>query len=82
LARETLSEQQVARTALEVMIAAPETLQYSRGILRTLADQDLTLHAQVINGTGRQTTAATAGSPAFWAALALAVILARNGRKR
>ncbi|MFD0385826.1 hypothetical protein ACFQ2B_36110 [Streptomyces stramineus] len=47
LARETLSEQQAARTALDLMIAAPGALQQTRGILRTIADQDLTFHAKV-----------------------------------
>ncbi|MFJ3216485.1 hypothetical protein ACIPLC_11255 [Kitasatospora sp. NPDC086801] len=43
LARETLSEQQAARTALELIIATPGTLQQGRDILRNLADNDPTL---------------------------------------
>lgn len=39
LAQEALSEQQAARTALELMIAAPGSLQQGREILRNLADQ-------------------------------------------
>ncbi|MER6190123.1 ABC1 kinase family protein [Streptomyces cyaneofuscatus] len=38
LAQETLSERQAARTALELMIAAPGSLQQGREILRNLAD--------------------------------------------
>ncbi|WP_411119875.1 ABC1 kinase family protein [Streptomyces sp. 058-1L] len=38
LAQETLSEQQAARTALELMMAAPGSLQQGREILRKLAD--------------------------------------------
>ncbi|MEV7930854.1 AarF/UbiB family protein [Kitasatospora sp. NPDC088779] len=51
LTRETLSEQQAARTALELIIAAPGTLQQSRNILRNLADNDLTL--SITNTTDR-----------------------------
>ncbi|MFJ6123574.1 ABC1 kinase family protein [Streptomyces griseoviridis] len=42
LAQETLSEQQAARTALELMIAAPGSLQQGREILRNLADHRFT----------------------------------------
>ncbi|MFF7730929.1 ABC1 kinase family protein [Streptomyces sp. NPDC008001] len=81
LARETLSEQQAARTALDLMIAAPGALQQTRGILRAFAEQDLTFHAKVAGEDDRRKRATDAGSWPFWAALALAGYLAR-GRRR
>ncbi|MGI5335949.1 ABC1 kinase family protein [Streptomyces sp. CA-181903] len=81
LARETLSEQQAARTALDIMIAAPGALQQTRGILRSIADQDLTFHARVAGESGRCGRRKDTGSRAYWvAALALAAYLARGAR--
>ncbi|MEV6419916.1 AarF/UbiB family protein [Streptomyces sp. NPDC051662] len=63
LAKETLSEQQAARIALELMIAAPTGLQQTRHILRDLTDRDLTLRINTAgnspgsHGTDRRTYA-------------------------
>ncbi|MEU7107611.1 AarF/UbiB family protein [Streptomyces sp. NPDC046215] len=81
LARETLSEQQAARTALDLMIAAPGALQQTRGILRTIADQDLTFHAKVAGESNEPGKLSDTGSRTFWAALVLAVFLVRRGRR-
>ncbi|EME97476.1 2-polyprenylphenol 6-hydroxylase [Streptomyces mobaraensis NBRC 13819 = DSM 40847] len=67
LARETLSERQAARTALDIIIAAPGALQQTRGILRTLADQDLTLHAKVAGEPNRHGKLNDTGPRASWA---------------
>ncbi|MER5784293.1 AarF/UbiB family protein [Streptomyces mobaraensis] len=83
LARETLSERQAARTALDIMIAAPAALQQTRGVLRTLADQDLTFHAKVAGESTRHGKLDNTGSRASWAAiLALAAYLAHGARGR
>ncbi|MFD5918773.1 ABC1 kinase family protein [Kitasatospora sp. NPDC058201] len=81
LARETLSEQQAARTALELMIAAPGGLQQGREILRNLAGNDLTLRIAT-NGAkpGRNQTSTT--SQHTRAALILAAAILWNNRRR
>ncbi|MFE2728343.1 ABC1 kinase family protein [Kitasatospora sp. NPDC059327] len=75
LAEETLSEQQAARTALEMMIAAPGGLQQGRDILRTLADNDLALRigegaagrGGAATGQGRTLAAAILAGAVIWA---------------
>ncbi len=82
LAQETLSEQQAARTAIELMIAAPGTLQQGRGILRHLADNDLTL--RITNTGGPPGHGRTATGPDHTRAalvLAAAVIWAARNRR-
>ncbi|MFJ2178982.1 ABC1 kinase family protein [Streptomyces sp. NPDC087851] len=80
LAREILSDQQAARTALELMIAAPGTLHQGRDILRNLADNDLTLRVATENRPGRDRTATSTQYTRAVLILAAAVIWA-NRRK-
>lgn len=80
LARETLSEQQAARTALELMIAAPGSLQQAREILRNLAS-----HAPAPPPAAKG--AASGGRPSATRhhtrpALILAAALIWSGRRR
>lgn len=58
LAQETLSEQQAARTALELMIATPGTLQQGRDILRNLSDHDALRTTTPHTSNSQKTTAA------------------------
>ncbi|MEU8699013.1 AarF/UbiB family protein [Streptomyces sp. NPDC048680] len=75
LAQETLSEQQAARTALELMIAAPGSLQQGREILRNLADHPST------RPTEGNTTTSGNSRPSIRAALVLAAIIwSRRGK--
>ncbi|MFE4366665.1 ABC1 kinase family protein [Streptomyces sp. NPDC056835] len=81
LAQETLSEQQAARTALELMIAAPGSLQQGREILRNLAGDGLTPHSAT-SGTkpGRNQPPTT--SHHTRAALILAAAIIWSSRRR
>ncbi|MGW6239439.1 ABC1 kinase family protein [Streptomyces sp. NPDC055094] len=81
LAQETLSEQQAARTALELMIAAPGSLQQAREILRNLANHD-SAPTSTANGSafgrGRPSTHAHHTRPA----LILAAAIIWSSRRR
>lgn len=52
-----LSEEQVARTAMELMIGATEVTDQLRGLLRDISNRDLTLHLGQDNHWGRSFTA-------------------------
>ncbi|MFG2227640.1 ABC1 kinase family protein [Streptomyces sp. NPDC048644] len=81
LAQETLSEQQAARTALELMIAAPGSLQQGRGILRNLADNDLTL--RIATGGGKPGPRQPSTNPHYTrAALILATAIIWSSRRK
>ncbi|MEV6077599.1 hypothetical protein AB0L80_21170 [Streptomyces sp. NPDC052069] len=81
LAQETLSEQQAARIALELMIAAPGSLQQGREILRNLAN-----HAPApptaADGTVSARTRPSTNTHHTRAALVLAAAIIWSSRRR
>ncbi|MEE1792288.1 AarF/UbiB family protein [Streptomyces sp. BE308] len=81
LAQETLSEQQAARTALELMIAAPGSLQQGREILRNLANHAPTAPTAA-NGTASARTRSPADTHHTRAALILAAAIIWSSRRR
>ncbi|MFJ1936351.1 MULTISPECIES: hypothetical protein, partial [unclassified Kitasatospora] len=67
---------------LELIIAAPGTLQQSRNILRNLADNDLTLSITTpTDGPGRNRTAAGPNHTRAALILAAAIIWAARHRR-
>ncbi|MCX5071354.1 hypothetical protein OHA84_34575 [Streptomyces sp. NBC_00513] len=81
LAQEALSEQQAARVALELMIAAPGSLQQGREILRNLADHACappTAATGAVSGRGRL----SADAHHTRAALILAAAIIWSSRRR
>ncbi|MFD4828456.1 ABC1 kinase family protein [Streptomyces uncialis] len=80
LAQEALSEQQAARIALELMIAAPGSLQQGREILRNLADQRTPPTTANGAASGRSRNPAHTHHTRAALILAAAVIWSRRGR--
>ncbi|WP_406403072.1 hypothetical protein [Streptomyces uncialis] len=80
LAQEALSEQQAARIALALMIAAPGSLQQGREILRNLADQRTP--PTTANGAASDRSRNPAHTHHTRAALVLAAAVVRSRRGR
>ncbi|WP_227024972.1 ABC1 kinase family protein [Streptomyces tsukubensis] len=80
LAQEALSEQQAARIALELMIAAPGSLQQGREILRNLAEPPTRPTAARGAAAGRSRSSAHSHHTRAALILAAAVMGSRRGR--